>query len=201
MRLWIILPVFGFLLGSVPFGLLLTRWRRGMDIRRAGSGNIGATNVMRQAGPLLGVLTLACDAGKGALPVALALAPAAPGREALAAATALCAFLGHLYPVYTRFGGGGKGVATAAGCAAVLCWPALLISLAVFVAVVWICGRVSVGSLAAAASLPVAGAFFSSSRFTWAALFFMSALVWVRHRENISRLRAGTEPRLFRKRP
>ncbi len=195
---WLLIPLAAYLLGSIPFGAVLTRWRRGLDIRQAGSGNIGATNVMRQAGPALGILTLFCDAAKGALPVALALHAGAPSPEILAPATALCAFLGHLFPVYSGLKGGGKGVATAAGCAGALCWPALLISLSVFVLAVWISKRVSAGSLAAAAALPVYP-LFTAPPALYGAFLIMAALVWVRHRENIARLRAGTEPRVFEK--
>ncbi len=192
----LILLVFAYFLGSVPFGLLLARWRKGLDVREGGSGNIGATNVLRQAGPLLGVATLACDAAKGALPALLALWA---GSDALAGAAALCAFLGHCFPVYSRFKGGGKGVATAAGCALALCWQALAGALVVFVLAVRVSGRVSVGSLLASASLPLFALAFFESFWIVSAFFLMSLLVWYRHKENISRLRQGTEPRMFGK--
>ncbi|MCI0574380.1 MAG: glycerol-3-phosphate acyltransferase, partial [Myxococcaceae bacterium] len=119
-----LLLVAGYLCGSVPFGVLVARWLRGVDVRQRGSGNIGATNVARVAGKRLGLVVLLLDALKGAAPVVLARA-LLPGEAALQAAAGLAAVLGHVFPVWLRLRGG-KGVATALGVAAVLVpWAAL----------------------------------------------------------------------------
>ena len=124
------LPLLAYLLGSIPWGLLLTRRFTSADIRRRGSGNIGATNVARVAGPAWGLATLGGDFGKGWAPVAVALHLGLPEPvfEPYAVAVALLAGLGHLFPVYTRLRGGGKGVATAAGGFFVLSPSAVLIA-------------------------------------------------------------------------
>ena len=147
------IPVAAYLLGSIPFGLLLTRLFGGVDVRKSGSGNIGATNVARVAGPLAGILTLLCDAGKGAAAVWLA------GRVSNESATwmmiaALGALLGHCFPIWLKFRGG-KGVATAAGAFFVLCPAALLGSVIVFLLVVIFWRYVSLASISAAASMPL----------------------------------------------
>lgn len=188
-----------YLFGSIPFGLLLTRALAGVDVRQVGSGNIGATNVGRAAGPAAGVATLILDAAKGALPVLAAatfLEPAAPGAEVWPAAAGVAAFLGHLFPPWLRFRGG-KGVATALGVALALSpWVALaaILAFAVAVAVVRI---VSVGSLAGAATCAggMLAAHGARSPATWAAAF-MAAAIAVRHRANIARLARGEEGRL-----
>jgi glycerol-3-phosphate acyltransferase PlsY len=190
------LPLLAYLLGSIPWGLVLTRLFATADIRRYGSGNIGATNVARVAGPALGLATLAGDFVKGWAPVALAssldLPPAA--AELYAAALALLAVLGHLFPVYTRLRGGGKGVATAAGAFAALAPPAVLIALAVFVLVLALTRRVSAGSLAAAAALPPAVLGTTGSAVFCAGAGIAATLIFIRHAGNIRRLLAGTEP-------
>jgi glycerol-3-phosphate acyltransferase PlsY len=185
------------LLGSVPFGYLLVRWREGADIRAVGSGNIGATNVFRQKSRALGVLTLALDAGKGALAVWLALrfAPGSPWPET-AAVTACYA---HAFPVFLKFKGG-KGVATGAGAFAVLHPMGTLASVGVFALLAAVTRYVSVGSIAAAAALP-ASAWLLPVRhsYTLLAALAVGALVAVRHRDNIRRLMEGTEIRTFGK--
>jgi glycerol-3-phosphate acyltransferase PlsY len=190
------LPLLAYLLGSIPWGLVLTRLFATADIRRHGSGNIGATNVARVAGPALGLATLAGDVLKGWAPVALAssldLPPA--GAELYAAALALLAVLGHLFPVYTRLRGGGKGVATAAGAFAALAPSAVLIALAVFVLVLALTRRVSAGSLAASAALPPAVLGTTASAVFCAGAGIAAALIFIRHAGNIRRLLAGTEP-------
>ncbi|ACL04856.1 protein of unknown function DUF205 [Desulfatibacillum aliphaticivorans] len=187
-------------LGSVPFGAVLSRWRAGMDITKAGSGNIGATNVLRQAGPALGVATLACDMAKGALPVlgaALVLGTDGFLNQTAVALVALAAFLGHLFPLYSLFKKGGKGVATAAGCVLVLSPVALACALVVFAAVVGIFRRVSLGSLISAASLaPLVYWQTHSLPYTGAALA-VTILVWFKHEANIKRLIAGEESAIF----
>jgi glycerol-3-phosphate acyltransferase PlsY len=192
------LLVAGYLMGSIPWGLLLASRFAGVDVRRQGSGNIGATNVRRLAGNGWAALTLAGDALKGALPVLLAeqLWRAAPSAEALAAAVGLAAFLGHLYPVYLKFKAGGKGVATAAGIFAVLVPLALACLLAVFGLTVLISRRVSLGSVTAAAMLTPAVAFFSESGTLSACALMITGMIGWRHRANFRRLRAGTEDRI-----
>lgn len=190
------LLLLAYLLGSIPWGLVLTRLFAIADIRRHGSGNIGATNVARVAGPVLGLATLVGDFLKGWAPVALAsyldLPPA--GAELYTAALALLAVLGHLFPVYTRLRGGGKGVATAAGGFAALAPLAVLIALVVFVLVLALTRRVSAGSLAAAAALPPAVLSTTGSAVFCAGAVMAATLIFIRHAGNIRRLLAGTEP-------
>lgn len=190
------LLLLAYLLGSIPWGLVLTRLFAIADIRRHGSGNIGATNVARVAGPVLGLATLVGDFVKGWAPVALAsyldLPPA--GAELYASALALLAVLGHLFPVYTRLRGGGKGVATAAGGFAALAPLAVLIALVVFVLVLALTRRVSAGSLAAAAALPPAVLSTTGSAVFCAGAVMAATLIFIRHAGNIRRLLAGTEP-------
>jgi acyl phosphate:glycerol-3-phosphate acyltransferase len=186
------------LLGSIPFGLILAKLFGASDVRKAGSGNIGATNVARVAGPLPGILTLAFDAGKGWFAVWLA------GRASHAAAglmivAGVCALLGHCFPVWLRFRGG-KGVATAAGIFAALCPEALLAALIVFAVVVWFWRYVSLGSLSAAAAIPLlvywlwAPHFAPPDEVTGGSLA-IAALVIFQHRANIGRLMRGEEPK------
>jgi glycerol-3-phosphate acyltransferase PlsY len=189
------LPLAAYLLGSIPWGLVLTRVFAAADIRRCGSGNIGATNVARAAGPVLGLATLGADFFKGWAPVALAshleLPPAA--IEPYAVALALLAVLGHLFPIYMRGRGGGKGVATAAGGFFGLAPLAVLIALGVFGSALALTRRVSAGSLAAAAVLPLAVFGATGSAVLCAGGVIVAALIFVRHADNIRRLRAGTE--------
>ena len=156
---YLVLPIFAYLLGSIPWGLILTRLFTSINIRQVGSGNIGATNVARMAGPGLGAVTLAGDILKGAFPVWLAVSMTTPNEvwsDLFIAIVAFAAFTGHLYPVYMKFKNGGKGVATAAGCFGVISPVALVILILVFIMVVCWSNRVSLASLAAAAVLPVA---------------------------------------------
>jgi glycerol-3-phosphate acyltransferase PlsY len=192
-----LLPFFAYALGSIPWGLVLTRRFTSVDIRSAGSGNIGATNVRRTAGALLGLLTLILDILKGYLPTAAAVAlSGGPWQEAYAASVAMAAFLGHLYPLYMRGSGGGKGVATAGGCTAALSPTAAGWAVLVFLALVLGTRRVSVGSLAAAAVLPTALWAATGSAVLAVAGGLMAACIILRHRENIRRLLSGREPRL-----
>jgi glycerol-3-phosphate acyltransferase PlsY len=183
------LVALGYLVGSVPFALAVSRAFGGPDPRTGGSGNLGATNVARLAGKPAGVITLLLDAAKGAAPVYAGLAWASPAEAALAGAAA---FVGHCYPLYLGFRGG-KGVATALGVFLALAPLALAGVLAVFGLAVWRSGHISVGSMGACASAPlwmlVAGR--PASLAVVAAL--MALLVLWRHRENIARLRAGSE--------
>lgn len=194
----IIIPPFAYALGSIPWGLVLTRMFTSVDLRKSGSGNIGATNVRRTAGTLLGVCTLIGDVLKGAAPVwwAVHLVGRGTVADGYIALVALCAFLGHLYPVYMRFRDGGKGVATAAGCFLALSPLAVIVSLLVFILFVCITGRVSVGSLAATAFLPLAVWEAVGSVPLTVCAGVIGGWVWWRHRENFHRLAAGTEPKL-----
>lgn len=197
-----LLPLIAYLLGSIPFGLLIARGIGGMDIRESGSGNIGATNVRRTLGTLPAVVTLVGDIAKGFLPVWWAgmLLPEAGscGPQIYIALVGLCALAGHLYPVFLKFRTGGKGVATAAGCLLAISPGALGVSGLVFVMTACGLNRVSAASLAATAVMPLAVwvATGSSVLTIWAGL--TAAWIWSRHRANIRRLAAGTEPPIWK---
>jgi glycerol-3-phosphate acyltransferase PlsY len=198
---FIALPFFAYLLGSIPWGLVLTRMFTSIDIRRQGSGNIGATNVRRLAGPVLGALTLVGDALKGAIPVWLALTLTGPGgdvrSESYIAVVAFCAFAGHLYPVYLKFKDGGKGVATAAGCFFIISPAAGIIVILVFIMFVCWLDRISAGSLAAAAVLPIAVWEASHSGIFTVCAVAITIFIYIRHKDNIKRLLSGTEPTIW----
>jgi glycerol-3-phosphate acyltransferase PlsY len=187
----VVFVVLGYLAGSVPWGVLLAR-RAGVDVRTRGSGNIGAANVARTAGAALGAMTLAADVAKGALPVLLASGVGA--GPAVVAATGLAAFLGHLFPATLRFAGG-KGVATAFGVLLVLAPLAAAVAGAVFAVAFAIGRRVSVASLAGAVAAPLAAAVAPYPTPAVLVALAMSALIVLRHRDNLGRLRAGREPR------
>jgi glycerol-3-phosphate acyltransferase PlsY len=195
--LWI--PVAGYLLGSIPFGLLLAKAFGVEDVRKAGSGNVGATNVARVAGPLAGIITLVLDAAKGAVPVWLA-ARFANDSAVWMIVAGLAALAGHCFPVWLRFRGG-KGVATAAGMFLVVCPPALVGSALLFVLVVVYSRYVSLGSIAAATAMPLLIYFLWAPRHapplvvTFGA-FAAAALVVFKHDANIQRLVEGRESRL-----
>lgn len=184
----------GYLLGAVPFGLLIARVFAGVDVRAAGSGNIGATNVARSAGKGFGVLTLVLDALKGAAPVLVADhvldAPAA-----IAAGAGLASVLGHVFPIYLRFKGG-KGVATALGVFAALSPLSTLVAAVVFGLVFAIARVVSAGSLVACLALVAATVFLDGRPEVIALASIVALLVFVRHRGNIQRLIARTEHKL-----
>lgn len=189
-----------YLIGSIPSGFLLARLRH-VDVRRTGSGNIGATNVARSAGALLGLLTLAIDVLKGALPVALVGAlgwdvGGTPAMEQHARITAaLAAVAGHVFPFALGFRGG-KGVATAMGALLVLAPAALPVPLALFALALLALRRVSLASIAAAVATPAAAAWSGYDEEVTTAIGALSALIVLRHRANIGRLIAGTEPRI-----
>ena len=194
-----LLPLLAYVLGSIPWGLVITRMFTSVDIRQAGSGNIGATNVRRVAGTTLGILTLAGDTLKGAVPVWIAVALADSGdawAQTYIALVALCAFGGHLYPVFLKFKGGGKGVATAGGCFLVMAPQATIIAILVFILFVCFGDRVSVGSLAAAATLPVAVWQTTHSKVITGWAVFTAIVIYIRHKENLKRLWAGKEPKI-----
>lgn len=180
-----------YLIGAIPFGVVLTRLAGVGDVRASGSGNIGATNVYRTFGRRLGLLTLAMDALKGLLPVLMAgsLLDFSTTQVAMVAAAA---FLGHCYPVYLGFKGG-KGVATALGIYLVLSPWSVLAALALFAAILWRWRYVSLASVSAAAAIPLLVGLFERSWPLVLATLFISLMVIVRHRANIERLRNGTE--------
>ena len=190
-------PIFAYLLGSIPWGIVFTRLYSSADIKRQGSGNIGATNVSRVAGPTLGLLTFTGDVLKGAVPVYLALRFALQNQgvnDLFLSVVSLAAFFGHLYPLFMKFKSGGKGVATTAGCLVILAPLACLMALSAFIIFLLLSRRVSAGSLAAGIVLPIAVWFATNSWGITGAAATMSVFIFIRHTENIKRLIAGTEP-------
>ena len=190
------LLVVAYLVGSIPFGLLLGKLM-GMDVRRAGSGNIGATNVHRLLGKKLGIVTLLADVLKAVAPMLLARWALSNTADSASIDlwVALCgagAFLGHLFPVYLKFKGG-KGVATALGVFLLLEPWAVLISLAIFISVVLYWGYVSLGSLAAAACMPIWVWLLSGSSLYTSLALCIGLLIWFKHRGNLVRLLNGEE--------
>ncbi|HET7206126.1 MAG TPA: glycerol-3-phosphate 1-O-acyltransferase PlsY [Terriglobales bacterium] len=189
-----------YLLGSVPFGYLLVHRFRGADIRESGSGNIGATNVARTS-PALGIATLLLDATKGFVSVALVrylITPRSPVQPAvLSALAALCAILGHIFPVWLRFRGG-KGVATGLGSFVLIAPKSILVMIAAFAGIFLAFRYVSLASVMVVALLPVLAWGFDRDHLTPAVLIFMilaSVLIVLKHHDNIRRLLAGTENR------
>ncbi|MBX3567220.1 MAG: glycerol-3-phosphate 1-O-acyltransferase PlsY [Rhizobiaceae bacterium] len=182
--------VLGYLLGSIPFGLLVTRAAGMGDVRNIGSGNIGATNVLRTGKKGLAALTLLLDALKG---TAAALIASRWGADT-AIAAGFGAFLGHLFPVWLGFKGG-KGVATYVGVLAALMWQVALLFAAVWLAVAVALRYSSLAALIATLAVPIALYLYGQPVF---ALVFavMTAIVWLKHRQNIGRLIAGTESRI-----
>jgi acyl phosphate:glycerol-3-phosphate acyltransferase len=180
----------GYLLGSIPFGLLLTRLAGGGDLRAIGSGNIGATNVLRTGRKGLAALTLVLDAAKGALAVLLAQW-LNPDWGLLGG---LAAFLGHCYPIWLRFRGG-KGVATYLGIVLALAWPVGLAFAIVWLASLALLRYSSVGGMAAAIAAPVTAAWLGDFRLV-VLLIAMTLIVLWKHRANLERLLAGEEPRV-----
>lgn len=194
----LILALAGYLLGSIPCGLIFAKILGGKDVREHGSGNIGATNVSRVVGPLAGVLTLLMDAAKGA--AAVWLATRFSDHAAIATMLAgIAALLGHCFPVWLKFQGG-KGVATALGVYLALCPLAALAAVVLFVLVVSFWRYVSLGSLTAAAAMPLL------TYFLWApghapplvitlGTLFAAVLIFYKHDANLQRLVDGTEPK------
>ncbi|MGB1209313.1 MAG: glycerol-3-phosphate 1-O-acyltransferase PlsY [Paracoccaceae bacterium] len=182
--------VAGYLLGSVPFGLVLTRLFGLGNLRDIGSGNIGATNVLRTGSKPVALATLVLDGGKGA--VAVLLARAMVGEDA-AQLAGLAAFAGHCFPVWLRFQGG-KGVATFLGMLWALCWPIGALACLSWLVAAAISRVSSVGALAAAALTPI---WMIVLGYPGAALAIgLAAMIFWRHSANIARLRAGTEPKI-----
>lgn len=187
------LVLFAYFLGSVPFGILVTwAFNRNVDLRETGSGNIGATNVVRAAGKTAGGLTLLLDAGKGILPMVLAYMLVGENYLWLSLVGA-AAFLGHVFPVYLNFKGG-KGVATALGVIVSLSPVTTFILVVLFGLILYFTRYVSLGSICAAVALPVLMALLGppSRNCVWLGLL-ISAVVILKHRENIHRLLAGQE--------
>lgn len=184
--------VAAYLLGSVPFGIVIARLFGLGDLRKIGSGNIGATNVLRTGNKLAAFLTLVLDAGKGG--IAVLVARAFFGSEDAAQLAGLAAFLGHLFPIYLGFKGG-KGVATFLGTVLALAWPVGLAACAT-----WLCVAVafrysSVAALAAVAALPVWAMNLGHGKMLILSIVLM-LLVYVRHWENIQRLKRGEETKI-----
>jgi len=222
MRSLLLTAVVSYLLGSIPFGYLLVRIFRGEDVRLSGSGNIGATNVSRKS-PALGVLTLLLDALKGfaAVTIAILLSPqifpdislltvvrhgallaSMPPVSIHAAMAALVAVLGHMFPVWLSFRGG-KGVATGLGSFAMIAPEAVLIAAVIFIVIVLLFRYSSLGSITAAASLPLIALVlddYGHSAVTLSLISLTCLIIIAKHHENIRRLLSGTENRLGAKR-
>jgi glycerol-3-phosphate acyltransferase PlsY len=184
--------LFGYLAGSVPFAFLLAR-RAGIDVRLAGSGNVGAANVLRTTGARRAVAVMALDVAKGA--AAVALVYVAAGGASLAALTGAAAVVGHIYPVWLRFHGG-KGVAVAAGAFSVLAPLATGIAAVLFLVIVWATRYVSLGSIAATIALPRVAWWAGAPHGVVGTAAATAGLIVFRHRANLRRLRLGTERRM-----
>ncbi len=193
MPIGIFIALFGYLLGSVPTGLILSKLFSKVDPRKIGSKNIGATNIFRTAGRALGILTLAGDVLKGAAPVVIAIQW---GESDLwIAISGLTPFLGHIFPIFLGFKGG-KGVATALGVYLVISPVAVLIEFLIFAGIVWKWRFISLGSITCGTTIPILIAFFrSDSQAYFIVSVIIAALILYRHQSNISRLLQGTENR------
>lgn len=185
--------VMAYCIGSVPFALLLARRWSGDDLRRVGSGNVGAANVLRASGVRAGVVVALLDIAKGAASVLLAMRLS--NDAAAPAAAGFAAIVGHIYPVWIRFKGG-KGVATACGVFSVLTPLAAIPAFAVFIGTAWATRYVSLGSVLATVALPPIAYAVGYSTTTLMAACAAALLILFRHRGNLMRLRAGTERRL-----
>lgn len=188
----VLVVVVAYLLGSIPFAFLLSR-QQGVDLRRAGSGNVGASNVLRTTGVRAAVLAMLLDAAKGTVAVLVAQLFSTDLVSAVAAAFA--SIVGHVYPIWLRFRGG-KGVATAAGAFAVLAPSATIAAVSVFLVSVTVTRFVSVGSVAAALTLVFVAAVGDASDVVALGATASAVIVIYRHRENLARLVAGTERRI-----
>lgn len=186
----LIVLMIGYVLGSVPFGLLLTRAAGLGDIRTIGSGNIGATNVLRTGNKTLAALTLLCDGAKGVAAVLIAES-FAPQLSQMAA---LGAVLGHMFPLWLNFKGG-KGVATSIGVIMALNWPTGLATLAFWIPVVFLLRISSLATLIVSVFVPILFAVFGRADLAPLGLILM-ALIFAKHRSNIRRIIAHTEPRI-----
>jgi glycerol-3-phosphate acyltransferase PlsY len=191
--MYILFPVIGYLVGAIPFGLIISKMV-GVDVRTQGSRNIGATNVNRVLGKKLGFITLVCDCLKGLLPMYFAalILSESETKELIVALTGVMAVLGHMFSIYLGFRGG-KGVATGMGVLLYLSFPAIAISLAVFVATVALTGFVSAGSLLASGLIPLWLYLLGASKTTIGTAAVVAVLIWLKHHENINRLIHGQE--------
>ncbi|MGA9040305.1 MAG: glycerol-3-phosphate 1-O-acyltransferase PlsY [Terriglobales bacterium] len=192
---FLIVALFSYLLGSIPFGYILIKIFRGQDVRQTGSGNIGATNVARSS-PALGILTLVLDALKG-LAAVLVTCALFPGQDLLAGVAALFAVLGHMFPVWLKFRGG-KGVATGLGSFAILAPKSILVMVCVFAILVFAFRYISLASIVGVALFPILACFLDGYRHAPKMLTIMgvaAVLIIARHHENVRRIIAGTESR------
>ena len=195
---WLI-PIFAYALGSIPFGLLIVKARGGPDIREVGSGNIGAANVSRNAGRFAGILTLLLDAAKGYLAVWLA-ARWTNGNIRWMMVAAILAVVGHMFTVWLNFQGG-KGVATGLGVFLPICWQAVVAAAVLWLIVVVFWRYASLGSISAAAALPILiyilyAPGHAPPEFVSFGTLLICVLVVAKHKSNVERLVAGTEPRI-----
>lgn len=191
MPIGLFIALFGYLLGSVPTGVLLTKFFSKVDPRKVGSKNIGATNIFRTAGKALGILTLVGDVLKGMIPIGIAIQSGV--SDLWIAIAGLSAFLGHIFPIFLGFKGG-KGVATALGVYIMISPIAVLIEFLLFAGMVWRWRYISLGSISCATTIPILIAFFRSESQAYFMLsFIIAALILYRHQSNISRLLQGTE--------
>lgn len=189
----ILLAAIGYLLGSVPFGVIVSRFAGGIDVRQYGSGNIGVTNVMRTLGRGAALVTFAGDFGKGAAAVLLAKYLAAGGHADVLAG--LAAIGGHMFPVFARFRGG-KGITTAFGVFLLLAPQATLSSLGIWIICCAAWRYVSLSSLAASLSLPLLVLAMAGSKWTFLATLAAALLILARHKDNLRRLALGTEQKI-----
>jgi glycerol-3-phosphate acyltransferase PlsY len=194
----IFIALFGYLLGSVPTGLVLTKLFSKVDPRKIGSKNIGATNIFRTAGKSLGILTLVGDVLKGVIPTAIAMRWGLTDQWGLSphvwiAIAGLSPFLGHVFPIFLGFKGG-KGVATALGVYLPISTISVLFECFIFLGIVWKWRFISLGSITCATTIPILIAFFRSDSQAYFILsVIVAALILYRHQSNISRLLQGTE--------
>jgi acyl phosphate:glycerol-3-phosphate acyltransferase len=188
--------VLAYLLGSIPFGVVITRMMGLGDLRQIGSGNIGATNVLRTGNKGAALATLVLDAAKGGVAVLIARWLLA---EDAAQVAGLAAFLGHLYPVWLKFRGG-KGVATFLGILIALAWPIGLAACGTWLVVALVSRTSSVAALASAGTTSLWLFVLDEGRMLFLVMI-LTILVYVRHRENLRRIKAGTEPRIGQKKP
>jgi len=187
----------GYFIGSIPFGLVLSMMAGKGDIRKIGSGNIGATNVLRTGSKPLAILTLLLDGGKGAVAIIIMSNYADDTSAYLPLLAGFGAFLGHLFPIWLNYQGG-KGVATYLGILFAASWPTAVLTCATWLlaAIVW--RMSSLAALVAAALAPIFGYVFAGSNLMFLCLA-MSALVFIRHNENIQRIKSGNEPKIGNK--
>ena len=190
----LVTAAFSYLVGSIPFGVLVTKAMGLGDLRKIGSGNIGATNVLRTGNKAAALATLILDGGKGAVAVLVARACVGPDAAQVAA---LASFLGHLYPVWLKFKGG-KGVATFLGTLLALDWRLGLAACAIWLVTALVTRISSLSALVAAALSPLVALWLDGPRMALV-LAFMAVLIFIRHHANIARIRTGTEPRIGKK--